>query len=81
MEITHLINNIINSGKELSFMYTRSHSGIGVNCVIDEIINASWTNCQINHLCIPISPKSHTETIEAIKRLIEDSEFRTRKIL
>ena len=83
ISILKILYRLSKMGKTLRLKWVRSHTDCGVNCVVDEIITASWEKNkeQINTLNIPPSSKSHSEVKNIVKKRMQEDETSTRNTL
>ena len=73
-EIAAKISTITKS-KALFLHFAKAHSGVGLNCAVDEIITVAWHKVKNRITNAPIVPKTHQEVKEAInKKLMVDQE-------
>ena len=68
--------------KEISIHHAKSHSGVGINCAIDEIITHAWSKIKQNLTAdIPDAQMSHEEVKGRIASRLNQDEAETRNEL
>ena len=81
-EIISTAERIINSGRELTFRYVKSHAGNDCNEAVDQLLNDTWIRYR-NLLSTQMQPttKTKTEVTNAMKKKMERDETETRNTL
>ena len=62
------------AGISIELVFTHSHVGIGVNCVVDELINATWKKLRNEIIpdTLPLVQHTHKEIKSIIRKRMEE---------
>ena len=69
MELAKIITYLADEFENVHFQFVNGHSGIGPNCLVDELINAGWQQYgkKVAKIDMGIVPQQHKSVSQTIR--------------